>query len=61
MSSSLEPNAMRELVSVAQIVVDPADPCGVGDAQVFSDPRNPREILSPVTHGVQRRYLLDDE
>ena len=61
MSYSLEPNAMRELVSVAQIMINPADPCGVGDAEVFSDPRNTREILSPMTHSVQRRYLLNDE
>ena len=61
MSYSLEPDAMRKLVRVAQIVIDPADPGGVGDAEVFSNPRNAREILSQMTHGVQRGYLLDDE
>src|SRR5689334_4879891 len=52
---------MRELARVAQVVIDGADPCRVGDAQVFADPREAWEISFPVTHGVQRRYFLNDE
>ena len=47
---------MRELVPMAQVVIDPADPCGVGDAQVFSDPRYARKILSQ-TDGPAAGYV----